>query len=185
MEDVTVRDPREGELLIEMVASGLCHTDILVGNIPSGAAPIAFYPRVLGHEGAGYVKKAGPGVKVAKEGDPVLLSFAFCDECEVCKAGDRSHCIKFNELNFGGPYKIFGLKDKGGEAEIGGKFFGHSSMASMSVVGETSIVNVKDIVKDKKELQLFAPLGCGRSSQWNSDLIVLQSSKRLLLLLTD
>lgn len=51
MEDVTVRDPGEGELLVEIIASGVCHTDVLIGGLPAGAAPIAFYPRVLGHEG--------------------------------------------------------------------------------------------------------------------------------------
>lgn len=51
MEEVTLRDLQEGELLVEMVATGVCHTDALIGGIPGGAAPIAFYPRVLGHEG--------------------------------------------------------------------------------------------------------------------------------------
>lgn len=51
MEEVGLRQPGEGELLVEMVATGVCHTDALIGGIPGGAAPIAFYPRVLGHEG--------------------------------------------------------------------------------------------------------------------------------------
>lgn len=51
MEEVGLRQPGEGELLVEMVATGVCHTDALIGGIPAGAAPIAFYPRVLGHEG--------------------------------------------------------------------------------------------------------------------------------------
>jgi Zn-dependent alcohol dehydrogenase len=51
MEDINLRELEEGELLVEMVASGVCHTDILIGSIPGGAAPIANYPRVLGHEG--------------------------------------------------------------------------------------------------------------------------------------
>ena len=51
MEEINLRELQQGELLVEMVASGVCHTDVLIGNIPAGAAPIAFYPRVLGHEG--------------------------------------------------------------------------------------------------------------------------------------
>lgn len=51
MEDVQVREPGDGELLVEMAATGVCHTDALIGSLPDGAAPIAFYPRVLGHEG--------------------------------------------------------------------------------------------------------------------------------------
>lgn len=160
MENVSVRKPEEGELLIEMVASGVCHTDALVGGLPDGASPIAFYPRVLGHEGSGYVKEIGPGVTVAKVGDPVLLSFAFCDKCDLCKGGHRSHCPTFVDDNFGGPYKIFG-KSGGGEPDISGAFFGQSSFGSLSIVKACSVVNAKDLIKDKSELELFAPLGCG------------------------
>ncbi|KAF2486208.1 chaperonin 10-like protein [Neohortaea acidophila] len=157
LEDVTVRGPGEGELLVEMAASGICHTDALIGGTPGGATPIAFYPRILGHEGSGYVKEVGPGVTVAAVGDPVLLSFAFCNKCEICKAGRVSHCNKFTEDNFGGPYNVFKVGDK----DISGQFFGQSSFASLSVVKECSVVNAKGLVADKKELQLFAPLGCG------------------------
>ena len=76
MEDIFVRKPQKGELLVEMVASGVCHTDALIGGIPDGAAPIAFYPRILGHEGAGYVKEVGEGVHVAEPGDPVGIQRA-------------------------------------------------------------------------------------------------------------
>lgn len=55
MEEVGVREPGEGELLVEMAATGVCHTDSLIGELPGGAAPIAFYPRVLGHEGGHFV----------------------------------------------------------------------------------------------------------------------------------
>ena len=51
MEEVNLKAPGEGELLVEMIATGICHTDALIGDIPDGAAPIAFYPRILGHEG--------------------------------------------------------------------------------------------------------------------------------------
>ncbi|KAK5167572.1 uncharacterized protein LTR77_007271 [Saxophila tyrrhenica] len=162
MEDVITRKPGEGELLVEMVASGICHTDALIGGIPGGAAPIAFYPRVLGHEGSGYVKEVGKGVTVAQPGDPVLLSFAFCDSCAICKDGHRSHCLKFNDLNFGDVCRNFGdTSSTNGETNIGGAFFGQSSFASLSIVKQCSVVNAKDLVKNKQELQLFAPLGCG------------------------
>lgn len=111
--------------------------------------------------GSGYVKKVGKGVKVAQPGDPVLLSFTFCTQCELCKAGHHSHCEIFNELNFG-PHKVFSRASKSGEqADIDGAFFGQSSFAKLSIVKECSVVNAKDLVKSKQELQLFAPLGCG------------------------
>ncbi|EME47923.1 hypothetical protein DOTSEDRAFT_69751 [Dothistroma septosporum NZE10] len=160
MEEVGLRALKEGELLVEMVATGVCHTDALIGGIPGGAAPIAFYPRILGHEGSGYVREVGPGVTVAAAGDPVLCSFAFCEKCEICKAGHQSNCTTFNELNFG-PAPAFQLASKSGEPEVGGLFFGQSSFANLSIVRQCSIVNAKGIVDNKKDLQLFAPLGCG------------------------
>jgi len=161
MEDVSVRKPGEGELLVEMVASGVCHTDVLVGGLPNGAAPIAFYPRVLGHEGSGYVREVGSGVTVAKVGDPVLLSFAFCNSCEVCTSGHHSHCNGFNDLNFGPQPPVFGAKDDPSNPTIPGAFFGQSSFASLSIVRACSVVNASALVSSKHELQLLAPLGCG------------------------
>lgn len=160
MEEVSLRKLEEGELLVEMVATGVCHTDALIGGLPSGSAPIAFYPRILGHEGSGYVREVGPGVTVAKAGDPVLCSFAYCNSCEICKAGHFSNCNSFNELNFG-PCPVFHLASKSGEPEVGGGFFGQSSFANFSIVKQCSVVNASGIVQDKKDLQMFAPLGCG------------------------
>ena len=139
---------------------GVCHTDVLIGGLPDGSAPIAFYPRVLGHEGSGYVRAVGSGVTVAKPGDAVLLSFAFCKTCDRCDAGYHSHCETFNELNFGKQQPaVFGAKD--GEPNIPGAFFGQSSFASLSVVKECSVVNATSLVSSKEELQLLSPLGCG------------------------
>ncbi|OQO14448.1 hypothetical protein B0A48_01325 [Cryoendolithus antarcticus] len=163
LEDVTVRKPGDGELLVEMVATGVCHTDALIGGIPDGASPVAFYPRVLGHEGSGYVKEVGSNVTVAKVGDPVLLSYAFCNECPACKSNGHSHCPDFTELNFtkNAASPIF-TPSKGGEQNsIHGAFFGQSSFASLSIVRACSVVNAKDLIKSKEDLQLFAPLGCG------------------------
>ena len=132
-----------------------------MGGLPNGAAPIAFYPRVLGHEGSGYVREVGSGVTVAKVGDPVLLSFASCNSCEVCTSGHHSHCNGFNDLNFGPQPPVFGAKDDPSNPTIPGAFFGQSSFASLSIVRECSIVNATSLVSSKEELQLLAPLGCG------------------------
>ncbi|QIW94544.1 hypothetical protein AMS68_000062 [Peltaster fructicola] len=160
LEDVALRQPGKGELLVEMVGSGVCHTDVLVGGLPGEGSPIGFYPRVLGHEGSGYVKAVGPDVTVAKVGDPVLLSFDFCKACTMCNGGHYSHCDDFMKVNFG-PWPVFTTDDKHEKPEISGRFFGMSSFASLSIVNETSVVNAKDLVKDKNELALFSPLGCG------------------------
>jgi len=106
------------------------------------------------------VKKVGPGVTVAEPGDPVLLSFSFCNECVLCKANHHSHCPRSTDLNFGGPYPTFSQASSP-ELNISGLFFGQSSFASLSIVRQCSVVNVKQHVQSKHELQLFAPLGCG------------------------
>jgi Zn-dependent alcohol dehydrogenase len=93
-------------------------------------------------------------VTVAKKGDPVLLSFAFCKSCAVCDSGYNSHCNSFNELNFGTQPNVFGAKDDSSNPTIPGAFFGQSSFASLSIVRECSVVNASSLVSSKEELQL-------------------------------
>jgi Zn-dependent alcohol dehydrogenase len=70
VENVKVsRSPDEHELKVRMLATGICHSDIVVASIPD-VAPGTRYPRILGHEGAGIVEEVGPGVTVAKLGIP-------------------------------------------------------------------------------------------------------------------
>ncbi|CAI6099782.1 hypothetical protein V2G26_004493 [Clonostachys chloroleuca] len=154
IEPVTLRDLKPDELLIEMVASGICHTDLHCGNTPDDkGVPAVFYPRVLGHEGSGYVVKVGSEVTKAKEGDPVLLSFSYCGECHVCKTGPPSHCTNFFEINFMGE-PVF-------SDGIGGRFFGQSSLARHSVVSDKCVVNVSGLGLTRDDLKTLAPLGCG------------------------
>lgn len=107
------------------------------------------------------MRSIGPGVTVAKPGDPVLLSFAFCESCGVCTAGHHSHCNDFNGLNFGPQPPTFGTKDDAANPTIPGAFFGQSSFASLSIVRQCSVVNAAPFIQSKTELQLFSPLGCG------------------------
>lgn len=171
IEKVTPRELRADEVLVEMVASGICHTDLHCGNTPADQnVPGVYYPRVLGHEGkcqspciketltyhfigSGYVVKVGSDVKTVKPGDPVLLSYSYCGECYVCKQGLRSHCIKFFDINFMGEH-VF-------DNDIGGRFFGQSSLARHSVVSAKCVVNVDPLGVTRDELKLLAPLGCG------------------------
>ncbi|KAF7197443.1 Aryl-alcohol dehydrogenase [Pseudocercospora fuligena] len=162
-EDIRVRQPKEGELLVKMVATGICHSDVFAGSVPKGASPLAVYPRVLGHEGAGYVVAVGPGVTIASVNDPVLLSFASCQSCFHCKSGVPATCKDFlawNTLSFDKVFTSSDLPDNA-EPDITGTYFSQSSFAGLSIVKQSSIVNARDLVKNNSELQLFAPLGCG------------------------
>jgi Zn-dependent alcohol dehydrogenase len=104
-------------------------------------------------------------VTVARSGDPVLLSFASCKDCQLCKQGHAPHCLRFNDINFGcldNTFETLAHDGRDHEATpVAGGFFGQSSFARLSIVKECSVVNVKDLISNKQELELYAPLGCG------------------------
>jgi S-(hydroxymethyl)glutathione dehydrogenase/alcohol dehydrogenase len=90
IEEVEVEGPREGEVLLKVIASGVCHTDAftLSGNDPEGA-----FPAILGHEGGCEVVECGSGVKGLKPGDHVIpLYIPECGECEYCQSGKSNLC---------------------------------------------------------------------------------------------
>ncbi|ROW03313.1 hypothetical protein VSDG_01370 [Cytospora chrysosperma] len=154
VEDVKVREPKDDEVVIEIVASGICHTDLHCGDTPDNkGVPAVFYPRVLGHEG----RQVGKAVTSVKLGDPVLLSFSYCGECHVCRTGPPSHCTSFFEINFMGEPCF--VDQQGGS--IGGRFFGQSSFARHTIVSDKSVVNVSGLGLERDDLKLLAPLGCG------------------------
>ena len=97
LEDLEIEEPRRGEILVRIVASGICHTDINVHERDRSPKPI-----VLGHEGAGIVERVGPGVTRLVPGDPVILSVNFCGECPSCRSNAHSYCYEVLPRNFGG-----------------------------------------------------------------------------------
>ncbi|KAK1752716.1 aryl-alcohol dehydrogenase [Echria macrotheca] len=146
------------EVLVEIHASGLCHTDLscAVGLLP--CAPNA----VLGHEGAGKVLATGSQVTTCAPGDSVLLSFSHCETCRECAAGHPAYCHTFNDRNFGGrrPDGSAAMnlsQDCTKEGEIHSSFFGQSSFSRRTLVHRSSVVKVPT----GTDLGLFAPLGCG------------------------
>ncbi|MET9491116.1 NAD(P)-dependent alcohol dehydrogenase [Nocardia sp. NPDC006630] len=149
-------DPGPGEVLIRLVSTGVCHTDlsVLAGRLPT---PL---PAVLGHEGAGVVEAVGDGVTGTIPGDRVVLSFASCGACTRCRTGRPTQCPTYFPLNFGAarPDGTTPIRDSSGAA-IGGLFFGQSSLAPYAIVSEQSVVPVE--VRDEDELALLAPIGCG------------------------
>lgn len=153
---VVPRPLQDKELRVRMVASGICHTDVFISCLPAGVPEFGDYPKVLGHEGAGIVEEIGSGVTTATVGDPVLLSYAYCSNCDLCGVDQHAYCLDWHVLNITGDKT---LQTAGGE-DIQAKFFGQSSFAGQSIVNEASVVNVKGTV-NVDELKLLAPLGCG------------------------
>ncbi|KAJ5356147.1 Alcohol dehydrogenase superfamily zinc-type [Penicillium concentricum] len=157
LEDVDVHSPGEGEILVEMRAVGICHTDLVLTSVPNGALGIE-YPKVAGHEGAGIVRGVGKNVQSVEIGDPVLLSFYSCSSCQQCENSYPAYCKDFAQENYGGQ-KRMSVRDSG--EELWARFFGQSSFAQYSVVSEASVINAKGLLEHDDELQLFSPLGCG------------------------
>lgn len=145
---------RSDEVLVRMVAAGLCHTDL---GVASGGLPFPL-PGVLGHEGAGVVEEVGADVTRVQAGDKVLLSFTSCGACRNCRDGHPAYCDTWIPKNLIGGRRDDGTSplSRGGE-EIGGHFFGQSSFSRLAVVDERSVVKVAD----DAPLELLAPLGCG------------------------
>src|SRR4051794_18741159 len=87
IEDVDLRDPGADEILVRLVATGICHTDLAVKEMAGEAGAV-----VLGHEGAGVVERVGAAVGGVRPGDHVVLTFASCGTCDLCRAGAPSYC---------------------------------------------------------------------------------------------
>ena len=96
--EVDLEEPRQGELLLKMVASGLCHSD---DHVATGDIPVGIYPFAGGHEGAGIVEQVGPNTPGCEVGDHVVLSFLpGCGRCRWCASGMQNLCdLGANLLN--------------------------------------------------------------------------------------
>jgi D-arabinose 1-dehydrogenase-like Zn-dependent alcohol dehydrogenase len=148
IESLEMEGPRDDELLVRIVASGICHTDI---DFCEGGAS---GPIVLGHEGSGIVEKVGRKVKGFKAGDHLVLSYQSCGQCRPCRQGRPAHCERFWDANFG-----FARLD-GTNAlldDVRGHFFGQSSFATHTLATARNVVKVPRTLP----LKLLAPLGCG------------------------
>ncbi|CAI7616592.1 hypothetical protein N7533_009250 [Penicillium manginii] len=162
LRDVILDEVRSNEVLVEMKYTGLCHTDIVVQQ---GAIPVGDYPAVLGHEGAGVVRRIGSAVKdkTLSEGDLVLLSFTSCNSCSACDEDRNGFCPNMTALNFGGARGMSAadspIKSTSGQP-LRGQFFGQSSMSKLAIVPDTSVVKASSSVTED-DLALLAPLGCG------------------------
>ena len=95
VEEIDLEGPKQGECLVRLAASGVCHTDAFT---QSGEDPEGLFPVVLGHEGAGVVEEVGPGVGSVAVGDHVIpLYIPECRECKYCVSGRTNLCFKLRD----------------------------------------------------------------------------------------
>ena len=154
LEEVELAPPRDDEVLVRIVATGMCHTDVL----PRGAATISPPPIICGHEGAGVVEEVGREVTGVEVGDHVVLSFESCGACEACTDHRPYACTEFFVRNLLGRRSDFttGATDASG-AEIPSRWFGQSSFATHAVATARNVV----VVDKGLPLEKLGPLGCG------------------------
>ena len=153
IEPITVDAPQRGEVLIDIKAVGVCHTDLVM---VSGAFGTAF-PAVFGHEGAGVVAAIGEGVTKVAVGDKVLLTFNSCGACVRCEADDPSYCEQFAALNMACVRGDGSSRLHAHGKALSDNFFGQSSFASKAIALERNVVKLAE----DADLALLAPLGCG------------------------
>jgi S-(hydroxymethyl)glutathione dehydrogenase/alcohol dehydrogenase len=154
IEEVDLAGPTEGEVLIRIVATGVCHTDAYT---LSGADPEGAFPSILGHEGGGIVEEVGPGVKSVKVGDHVIpLYTPECGECKFCKSGKTNLCQKIRITQGKGlmPDGTSRFSSKGKQIL---HFMGTSTFSEYTVLPEISVAKISK----EAPLEKVCLLGCG------------------------
>ncbi|WP_063652207.1 S-(hydroxymethyl)glutathione dehydrogenase/class III alcohol dehydrogenase [Aliivibrio fischeri] len=154
MEEVDVQLPKAGEVLVRIVATGVCHTDLFT---LSGDDPEGIFPSILGHEGGGIVEMVGEGVIGLEVGDHVIpLYTAECGECKFCKSGKTNLCQAVRETQGQGL-----MPDGTSRFSINGEtifhYMGCSTFSEYTVLPEISLAKVS---KDAP-LEEVCLLGCG------------------------
>jgi S-(hydroxymethyl)glutathione dehydrogenase/alcohol dehydrogenase len=152
--EVDLEGPKEGEVLVEMKATGICHTDSFT---LSGGDPEGIFPTILGHEGAGVVVDVGPGVRTLKKGDHVIpLYTPECRECEYCLNPKTNLCQAIRTTQGQGL-----MPDGTSRFSLDGKplyhYMGCSTFANYSVLPEIALAKIREDAPFDK----VCYIGCG------------------------
>ena len=153
VEQIDLCDPRDDELLVEVIASGMCATD-LHGRDAYYAAQ---FPKVFGHEGAGIVRATGKAVSRFKTGDHVVMSYPWCGECANCRTQRQSYCLDAFSLKMSGTRADGStLHSKDGKP-VYSAFFQQSSFGNFTISNERFAVKVRP----DAPLEQVCALACG------------------------
>ena len=157
--DVQLDEPRPDEVLVRIVAAGVCGTDV---HVQHGGIPFPL-PGIVGHEGAGVVEAVGSAVTSVAPGDQVLLTFTSCGVCRNCLAAHPAYCEKFLPLNLlggrrdDGSTTVHRTDAAGAVTELSAHFFAQSSFSELVLADERGVTRVSP----DADLAVLAPLGCG------------------------
>src|SRR3974377_2281038 len=138
--DVDLEGPRDGEVLVEIKATGICHTDEFT---LSGADPEGLFPAILGHEGAGVVVDVGAGVASVKKGDHVIpLYTPECRQCPSCLSRKTNLCTSFRA-----PQRQGVMPDGTSRFALDGRklhhYMGTSTFANFTVLPEIAVAKIR------------------------------------------
>ena len=154
LEQLELEEPRDDEVLVRLVATGICHTDL---HAHSGIGMPVPKPAVLGHEGAGVVEQVGSAVSHLQVGDHVVMSGGSCGACPSCLNAKPTYCREAMPRSFGGR-RMDGTTALSRDGEqVASHFFAQSSFASHCVAQARGAVPVPRDVP----LDIIAPMGCG------------------------
>ncbi len=154
IEEVDLEGPKKGEVLVKILASGVCHTDAYT---LSGADSEGVFPVILGHEGGGIVEEVGEGVTTLKKGDHVIpLYIPECRECKFCKSGKTNLCQKVRETQ-GKGLMPDGTSRFSKDGKVIYHYMGTSTFAEYTVVPEISLAKINP----NAPLEKVCLLGCG------------------------
>src|SRR5215207_6120810 len=157
VQEVELADPKAGEVLVRLVACGVCHTDMYTA---SGADPSGYAPAVLGHEGAGVVEAIGDSVKDVAVGDHVVTLFSpQCRECEHCRSPRTNLCLAIREQQNQG-FLPDGTPRLSRDGEPIRHFMGTSTFAEYTVIPEIALAKVPE----EAPLDRCALFACGLST---------------------
>jgi len=153
LEELDLEEPRDDEVLVRVVATGVCHTDIAMRD---QVFPVP-QPVVLGHEGAGIVERVGRGVTRVVPGDRVVMTYNSCGQCPSCAESAPTYCYDFFGRNFGATRPDGSTALSAGAERIHANFFGQSSFATLALCHDRNVVKVPNDLP----LELLGPLACG------------------------
>jgi S-(hydroxymethyl)glutathione dehydrogenase / alcohol dehydrogenase len=139
VQEVDLAEPRAGEVLVRLVACGVCHTDLYTA---SGDDPSGYAPTVLGHEGAGVVERVGEGVSLVAPGDHVVTLFSpQCGECVHCRSPRTNLCLAIRDMQ-GRGYLPDGTPRLSRDGEPIRHFMGCSTFAEYTVMPEIALARI-------------------------------------------
>lgn len=154
VDHVDIEGPRAGEVLVEIKASGICHTDTFA---MTGQSSTTLFPTILGHEGAGVVVETGPEVSSLKQGDHVIpLYVPECRQCPNCLSGRTNVCLSIRETRDRGT-----MPEGTSRFSIGGErlhhFMGTSTFSNFTVLPEIALAKIRE----DAPFETVCFLGCG------------------------